>query len=64
MTEYLDRIKIEGVVFKKGKDEDVEPKVFTNFTPRKQKGKTISGAAKMKAAYKTRKKTTGGRPKR
>lgn len=52
----LDKIKTEGIVFKKGKDENAEAVAYTPYIPRKQKGKTISGSAKMKAAYKARKK--------
>ena len=56
MARDLDRLKIEGIVFKKGKDEDAVSKSTSGYTPPKQKGKTISGSAKMKAAYKARKK--------
>ena len=52
----LDKVKIEGIVFKKGKDDDAIHVSGSPTIPRKQKGKTISGSAKMKAAYKVRKK--------
>ena len=55
MAQDLDKIKLEGIVFKRGKDESVERKSSSRNIPRKPKGKTISGASKMKAAYKTRK---------
>lgn len=54
LTENMDikKILIEGVPFKKGKDESLDPS-RRKYT--KPKGKTISGAAKMKAAYKAKK---------
>ncbi len=55
----LDKLKTEGIVFKKGKDEDAEPTKYKASTPRKQKGRTASGASKMKAEYKARKKANG-----
>ena len=55
MAQDLDKIKIEGIVFKKGKDDSIVQNAGSKHRPRKQKGKTISGASKMKAAYKARK---------
>ena len=56
MARDISKVKIEGIVFKKGKDESVEHKSIPGYTPPKQKGKTISGSAKMRAEYKARKK--------
>lgn len=55
MAQDLDSIKFEGIIFKKGKDDSVPHKLGSSTIPRKQKGKTISGSSKMKAAYKARK---------
>ena len=63
MAQDLDKIKLEGIVFKKGKDESVVHKAGSSHQPRKQKGKTISGASKMKAAYKAR-KASRSKPKK
>lgn len=63
MAVDLDKLKIEGVVFKRGKDDSVK-KSTSNFTPRKRKGQTLSGASKMRAAYKTSKRNTGSKAKK
>lgn len=49
----IKKILTEGVVFKKGKDE---LGAVTKTFRKKPKGKTISGAAKMKAACRAKKK--------
>lgn len=59
----LENIKTEGVVFKKGKDDSIKQKTASNFNPRKKKGEALSGAAKMRATYKTRKKNSGSKKK-
>lgn len=55
------KILTEGANFKRGKDESQGDK-SGKFRPKKQKGKTISGASKMRAAYKA-KKAAKSRPK-
>lgn len=56
MARDLEGIKLEGISFKKGKDENAQHKPTSPYTPRKRKGETVSGASKMRAEYKARKR--------
>ena len=56
MARDLEEIKIEGISFKKGKDDSTQKKSTSPYTPRKRKGETVSGASKMRAEYKARKR--------
>ncbi len=54
MAVDLDGLKTGNLVFKKG-PEDSDPRRAAGHSIRKRKGQPVSGAAKMRAAYKTRK---------
>lgn len=49
----IHKILTQGATFKRGKDESQSGKQ-SKFRPKKPKGKTISGASKMRAAYKAK----------
>ena len=54
MARDIERILTQGIVFKGGTDDSVKIKTTSPFTINKRKGETISGSARMKAAYKAR----------
>ena len=51
----LDNLKTGGLVFKKGTDDSDQRRSTPGHSIRRKKGQPISGAAKMRAAYKSRK---------
>lgn len=60
----LDSLKIDGIVFKRGSDDSNQKRSASGHSPRKRKGQTISGASKMRAAYKSRKNGGGNKAKK
>ena len=62
MAVDLDSLKIDGLVFKKG-PADSDPRRAAGHSIRKRKGQPVSGAAKMRAAYKSRKNVGVAKPK-
>lgn len=61
----IDKMKFEGVVFKAVKSESqLEANKKRGMGMAKQKGQIVSGSAKMRAAYKARKRAEAGRAKK